>query len=75
MVKMRLVSRGGYACLNQHKLPVTVMAEERRITQSDGSERVIWMVDGDFIPSILVGSANPFAGELFAFYPGEVIPL
>lgn len=75
MIKMRLVSNGGYSCVNHHKLPVTVMAEERRIPQSDGSEKILWMVDGDFIPSILVGGSNPFAGDILPFHPGEVIPL
>lgn len=74
MVKMRLVSRGGYASINTFKLPVVVLAEERRITMRDGSERVLWMVDGDFIPEITPGG-GVFAGDVFPFYPGEVIPL
>lgn len=74
MIKMKLVSRGGYVSINAYRLPVVVMAEERRKTLSDGSEVLIYMVDGDFIPEINPG-AGVFAGDSFPFYPGEVIPL
>lgn len=74
MIKMKLVSRGGYASINTYRLPVVVMAEEHRKTLSDGSEVLLYMVDGDFIPDVNPG-AGVFAGDAFPFYPGEVIPL
>lgn len=73
MIKVKLVG-SGYHGVDKSKLPVVVMAVEHRITQSDGSVRVLWMVDGDFIPEVNPG-AGVFAGDWIPFYPGEVVPL
>lgn len=73
MIKMKLISTGGYHTADASRLPVTVMAEERRIPRADGSESILYMVDGDFIPS--AASPSAFAGDVFPFHPGEVIPL
>lgn len=69
MIKVKIVSGGGYGCIDQSKLPVVAMA--RVVERGD---RTIYMVDGDFIPEVNP-DAGVFAGGWFAFYPSEVVPL
>lgn len=72
MVKMKLVSRGGYSSIDDSKLPAVVgVVEVRDLPCGDK----LYMVDGDFIPCALPESMSPFAGDAIPFYSGEVIPL